>query len=80
MTSYYRTMYCHLINFVTAVKSLNGPSISKKLTLNSLSAYNNETELLCDTTSDVTYRFVALLPRGCNKISLEKSECSDRRI
>lgn len=31
------------------------------------------TELLCDTTPAVTYRFVALLPRGCNKISLEKS-------
>ena len=34
------------------------------------------TELLCDTTPVVltAYRFVALLPRGCNKISLEK-EC-----
>ena len=38
------------------------------------------TEVLCDTTPVVTYRFVALLPRGCNKISLEKSVCSDRRI
>ena len=28
------------------------------------------TELLCDTTRVVT-RFVALLPRGCNKISQE---------
>ena len=31
-------------------------------------------DLLCDTTPVVTYLFVALLPHGCNKISLKKKE------
>ena len=69
-------MFAFIVRFYTFLYFLSSDCIFVSV----YSLFYIVTELLCDTTPVVTYRFVALLPRGCNRISLEKSECSDRII